>query len=252
MSGADVCVKELFKVYSSADAEPVEVLKGITFDVCAGTTLSVTGPSGSGKSTLLQILGAMEMPSSGDVFVNGSNISQMDEGTRSQFRNREVGFVFQSHYLLPQLSVIDNILVPAWNTRHDREGYIDRAYALLTRVGLGDLDKRLPGQLSGGERQRVAVARALLMSPSLILADEPTGALDQKNTASLMDLLLEMNSVENATLILVTHSGFCADRMQRQLQIIDGVIIGATRMSPYAPCPMPHAPCFKNERKYNK
>ncbi len=224
MSGADVYVKDICKSYETEDADPVEVLKGITFDVHAGSTLAITGPSGSGKSTLLQILGAMEVPSSGDVFVNGSNITQLDVSSCSEFRNREVGFIFQSHYLLPQLSVIDNILVPAWNTRKDREKHIDRAYALLARVGLDAFDRRLPGQLSGGERQRVAVARALLMSPSLILADEPAGALDRKNTESLMKLLLEMNKVENATLLLVTHSEFCADAMQRQIQIVDGVV----------------------------
>lgn len=222
MSGADVYVKELFKSYKTEDADPVEVLKGISFDVHAGATLAVTGSSGSGKSTLLQILGAMEKPSSGDLFINGCNISEMDESARSDFRNREVGFIFQSHYLLPQLSVIDNILVPAWNVRQEKDKYVDRAYALLARVGLASLDKRLPGQLSGGERQRVAVARALLMAPSLILADEPAGALDRKNTESLMELLLEMNMVEKTTLLLVTHSEFCAETMQRQLRIVDG------------------------------
>ena len=224
MSGADVCMKDVFKNYQTENADPVEVLKGITFDVHAGSTLAITGPSGSGKSTLLQILGAMEGPSSGDIYVNGFNIAELDESSRSEFRNKEVGFIFQSHYLLTQLCVIDNILVPSWNAKKDREKYVDRAYALLARVGLEAMDKRLPGQLSGGERQRVAVARALLMSPSLILADEPAGALDRKNTESLMDLLLEINKGENATLVLVTHSGFCADKMQRQIQIVDGMV----------------------------
>lgn len=224
MSGADVLVKDVFKSYKTEDAAPVEVLKGVSFDVHAGATLAITGPSGSGKSTLLQILGAMEASDSGDVVVNGFNIAELDETGRSEFRNKEVGFVFQSHYLLPQLSVIDNILVPSWNISKDRESYVDRAYALLARVGLEALGRRLPGQLSGGERQRVAVARALLMSPSLVLADEPTGALDRKNTESLMELLLEVNKGENATLVLVTHSGFCADKMQRQIQIVDGIV----------------------------
>lgn len=226
MSGADVRVKDLFKSYASGGVAPVEVLKGVTFDVYAGSTLAVIGPSGSGKSTLLQVLGAMEAASGGEITINGTDISQMDASDRGGFRNREVGFVFQSHYLLPQLSVMDNILVPAWNVRKEIEKYIDRAYALLARVGLETLDKRLPGQLSGGERQRVAVARALLMSPSLILADEPTGALDQKNAAELMELLLEINMDEGATLILVTHSPFCADKMRRQIEIIDGKLKG--------------------------
>ena len=164
------------------------------------------------------------MPTAGEVLVNGQNIIGFDTASRAEFRNQEVGFVFQSHYLLPQLSVIDNVLVPAWNSRKESEKHIERAYALLDRVGLSSLEKRLPGQLSGGERQRVAVARALLMEPSLILADEPAGALDRKNTESLIELLKEINSVESATLILVTHSDFCAAAMQRQLHIVDGRI----------------------------
>jgi len=226
MNGADVFVKNLVKSYDCGDAGSVEVLKGVSFDLHAGSTLAVTGPSGSGKSTLLHILGAMERASSGEVMIDGCCISDMDENARSDFRNKEVGFIFQSHYLLPQLSVIDNILVPSWNIRKEREKYVDRAYALLARVGLAAFDKRLPGQLSGGERQRVAVARALLMEPSMILADEPAGALDRKNTESLMELLLEVNKVERATLLMVTHSEFCADIMQRQIRIVDGVLHG--------------------------
>jgi len=224
MSGADISVINLSKFFYNPGVEPVEVLHGLSFDVKAGESLAVTGPSGSGKSTLLQILGALDVPTSGDVLINGRNIVRLNELERTDFRNREMGFVFQAHYLLPQLSVLDNILVPAWNHRKESEKHIERAHALLDRVGLKDFADRLPGQLSGGERQRVAVARALLMEPSLLLADEPTGALDHKNAESLVELLLELNKTERTTLLMVTHSTFCAAQMGRQIEIIDGNI----------------------------
>jgi len=224
MSGADIKVVDLKKSFPVTLSASVDVLKGISFEVLAGDSLAITGSSGSGKSTLLQILGAMEYPDSGGLFVNGHDITRLDESARSEFRNREVGFIFQSHYLLPQLSALDNVLVPTWNSRKESEKHLERAHELLKRVGLGDLTRRLPGQLSGGERQRVAVARALIMEPVLILADEPTGALDRTNTESLMNLLLEINGVEKATLVLVTHSAFCAQQMQREISLLDGVL----------------------------
>jgi len=222
MSGADIKVVNCTKSFPVTESAAVDVLNGISFDLLAGDSLAVTGSSGSGKSTLLQILGAMEYPSSGEVLVNGRDITTLDESARADFRNREVGFIFQSHYLLPQLSALDNVLVPTWNSRRESEKHRERAHQLLERVGLGGFARRLPGQLSGGERQRVAVARALIMAPALILADEPTGALDRTNTESLMKLLLEINSVEKATLVLVTHSAFCAQRMQREITLVDG------------------------------
>ncbi len=224
MSGADISVKGVVKNFGNAGEVPVEVLRGVSFEALAGQTLAVTGPSGSGKSTLLQILGALDPPTSGAVVVNGRDIAVLGEEARADFRNREAGFIFQSHYLLPQLSVIDNVLVPAWNSRRESEKHVERACALLERIGIAALAKRLPGQLSGGERQRVAVARALLMEPSLILADEPTGSLDQKNTEGLIDLLLEINAAEGATLLMVTHSPYCAERMGRRIEIRDGLI----------------------------
>jgi len=224
MSGADLKVVDLTRSFESDQSIPVDVLKGISFNLLAGESLAVTGPSGSGKSTLLQLIGAMEYPDSGEIFINGRDITGLDESERSDFRNREIGFIFQSHYLLPQLSALDNVLVPSWNFNREREMYIERAYALLKQVGLGDLTRRLPGQLSGGERQRVAVARSLIMEPALILADEPAGALDRKNTESLINLLLEIKTQGKASLVMVTHSDFCADAMQRKIQIVDGVV----------------------------
>ncbi len=224
MSGADIRVVNCTKSFPVTESAAVNVLNGISFDLLAGESLAVTGSSGSGKSTLLQILGAMEYPDSGEVYINGRDITRLDERARADFRNREVGFIFQSHYLLPQLSALDNVLVPTWNCRSGGDKHLERAHHLLKRVGLGDFARRLPGQLSGGERQRVAVARALIMAPVLILADEPTGALDRTNTESLMNLLLEINSDEKATLVLVTHSAFCAQRMQREISLLDGVL----------------------------
>jgi lipoprotein-releasing system ATP-binding protein len=222
MSGADIKVSNLMKSFPVTSSASVDVLKGISFDVLAGESLAVTGPSGSGKSTLLQLLGAMEFPGDGEIIINGRDITRLDEAARADFRNREVGFIFQSHYLLPQLTALDNILVPTGNSRKDSDKHIERAHKRLKQVGLSKFGQRLPGQLSGGERQRVAVARALIMEPALILADEPAGALDRTNTESLMNLLLEINNFEKATLVLVTHSEFCAAAMQRKISIVDG------------------------------
>ncbi len=226
MNGASVSVSKIEKVFSGAGPQPLKVLRGISFEVQAGESLSVTGPSGSGKSTLLHIIGALDYPTAGSVLIDGRDISALDESSRVEFRNRKAGFIFQSHYLLPQLTVIDNILVPAWNSRRDCEEHIERAYLLLRRVGLSAFAKRLPGQLSGGERQRVAVARALLMRPALVLADEPTGALDRENAAALIELMLEMNCMEKTTLLMVTHSEYCAEKMERRIEILDGMISG--------------------------
>jgi lipoprotein-releasing system ATP-binding protein len=200
---------------------PVEVLRGVSLHVAAGESLAVTGPSGSGKTTLLQLIGAMDRPDSGEVRVNGRELGGLEEAARAQFRNREVGFIFQAHHLLPQLTALENVLVPAWGSaaREERHG---RAAHLLARVGLGERLSHFPGQLSGGERQRVAVARALVMSPCLVLADEPTGALDQTAARALVDLLLELNGEEQTTLIMVTHAEACAQRMGRRVTLANG------------------------------
>ena len=219
--GADVVMENVVRTFAMPDSLPVEVLRGVTLRVAAGETLAVTGPSGSGKTTLLQILGAMDRPDAGEVSVNGRDLGGLDEGARSVFRNREVGFVFQAHHLLPQLTAFENILVPAWAGKVNGE-QVERARQLLDRVGLRDRMSHFPGQLSGGERQRVALARALVMSPCLILADEPTGALDQANAHALIDFLLELNAEAHATLIVVTHAEACAQRMERRVRLENG------------------------------
>ena len=219
--GADVQVMSVIRTFTIPGGVPVEVLRGVSFKVAAGESVAVTGPSGSGKTTLLQIIGAMDRPDSGEVRVNGRELGGLNEGARSIFRNRELGFVFQAHHLLPQLTAFENVLVPAWGIASIAE-VAEQATRLLKRVGLGERLFHFPGQLSGGERQRVAVARALVMSPSLVLADEPTGALDQKAAHELIDLLLELNREERTTLIVVTHAEACSQRMARQIFLKDG------------------------------
>ena len=187
--------------------ETITVLDGLDLEIGDGSAVAVVGPSGSGKTTLLNVLGAMLPPTSGEVAVGGQNISGLSEKEAAKFRNRELGFVFQQHHLLPQLTVLENVLIPrlagGWDEK-ERETRA-RAEALLERVGLGHRLTHLPSALSGGEKQRVAVARALINEPSLILADEPTGALDHETGQKVTDLLLEVQQEKGVTLIVVTH-----------------------------------------------
>lgn len=219
--GADVAVENVFRTYATPGGVPVEVLRGVSLHVPAGESLAVTGPSGSGKTTLLQLIGALDLPDRGEVRVNGRELGGLDEAARGAFRNREVGFVFQAHHLLPQLTALENVLVPAWAGKTD-EASVASAKRLLERVGLGSRMTHFPGQLSGGERQRVALARALIMEPCLLLADEPTGALDHQNAEALIDLLVELNRESGTTLIVVTHAQGCASRMGRRVTLTDG------------------------------
>jgi lipoprotein-releasing system ATP-binding protein len=223
--GADVLVENVVRTFVSPAGVPVEVLRGVTLRAAAGESVAVTGPSGSGKTTLLQLIGAMDRADAGEVRVNGRELGGMDEAARAGFRNREVGFVFQAHHLLPQLTALENVLVPAW-TSAVGDAVVARARDLLERVGLRERASHFPGQLSGGERQRVALARALVLSPCLILADEPTGALDQVSARALVDLLLELNREEQATLLVVTHAEACASRMGRRVRLENGKLEG--------------------------
>lgn len=222
--GADVRLEGVTRTFRGPGGEPVEVLRGVDLHVSAGESVAVTGPSGSGKTTLLQLIGALDCPDAGVVRVNGRDLSSLDEAARLRFRNREVGFIFQAHHLLPQLSALENVLVPAW-AAENRDGLRARAVRLLERVGLGGRLNRFPGQLSGGERQRVAVARALVMTPCLVLADEPTGALDQEAARALVELLLELNAEERVTLLTVTHAEACARRMARRVELSGGRVV---------------------------
>lgn len=208
------------KQYDSAGA-PTPVLKGVDLRVEAGETLAIVGPSGCGKSTLLNLIGALDQPTSGDICFKNQDLRELSAAELAEFRNRSIGFVFQSHHLLPQCSALENVLVPTLvNKQAERPR--ERAMQLLERVGLADRMTYKPGLLSGGERQRVAVVRAFVNRPSLLLADEPTGSLSREGAEDLARLMLELNREEGLTLIVVTHSVAVAQRMDRVLELSDG------------------------------
>lgn len=217
-------LENVHKEYPSpSGAEPAIVLRGVNLTASAGERLAIVGPSGCGKSTLLNIIGALDVPTSGDALIEGRSLASLDEQERARFRNRTIGFIFQSHHLLPQCSALENVLVPA--LVHESPIYSstrERAQRLLDRVGLGHRVTHRPGQLSGGERQRVAVVRSLINQPSIVLADEPTGSLDRRSADELSQLLLELNREEGVALIVVTHAMDLAKRMERVYELIDG------------------------------
>ena len=218
-------LSEVVKSFRRGDSS-VSVLKGISISIGEGESVAVVGPSGSGKSTLLNIVGTLDQPDSGSVVVDGEKVDSMDELALADFRNQRLGFIFQSHHLLPQCTVLENVLVPSLASRDPRVRIeaIERAPGLLKRVGLDHRMGHRPGQLSGGECQRVAVVRALINSPKLLLADEPTGALDQQSADALSELLLELNREDGVTLIVVTHSLELAAKMGRTLDLQDGAL----------------------------
>lgn len=217
----------LSKQYPSAEgAAPLYILKEVSIDIAQGESVAIIGPSGSGKSTLLNVLGTLDRPSGGKVTFAGRDLTQLDEHALATLRNREIGFIFQSHHLLPQCTVLENVLVPtlAKGSPHGSES-VERAKRLLQRVGLSERLSHQPGQLSGGERQRVAVVRALINQPKLVLADEPTGALDRASADNLAQVLVELNKEEGVTLIVVTHAPDLASKMQRVLELQDGKLV---------------------------
>lgn len=219
---------DVTRQYQTAEGvTPLLVLSKITLEISAGESVAIIGPSGSGKSTLLNIIGTLDKPTSGKVFLDGEDLSAHAEEKLAEIRNRQIGFIFQAHHLLPQCTVLENVLVPtlAAKDKSFRDGAKERGVQLLKRVGLGERLTHRPGQLSGGERQRVAVVRALINRPKLLLADEPTGALDRTSSQQLAQLLTELNREEKVTLILVTHALDLADKMQRKLELKDGKLI---------------------------
>lgn len=211
-------VKTLSKQFTSV-AETLHVLQEVELEMSAGQNVSIVGPSGCGKSTLLYILGTLDQPSSGQVTLDSVDPFTLSPSALARFRNRSIGFIFQDHHLLPQLSVSENVLLPALANGTPSREQIDRAGELIDSVGLGDRQRHLPSQLSGGERQRVAVARALLNRPKLLLADEPTGNLDEDNTRRIAELLFELPRRDGAMLVVVTHSPWLAKQAQRQLRL---------------------------------
>ncbi len=222
-------LEEVCKSYDSVvDGPPVRVLDRISLVIEQGESAAIAGPSGSGKSTLLNIIGTLDGPTQGRVFLRDQDLAQLDEIQLAAVRNRQIGFIFQAHHLLPQCTVLENVLVPTLAATESAQcqSAPERARRLLDRVGLGGRIDHRPGQLSGGERQRVAVVRALINQPELLLADEPTGALDRAAAEELARLLIELNREEGVTLILVTHAPDLAARMKRVFQLQDGRLMG--------------------------
>ena len=210
---------ELDNIYKKYDVPsgkaPLTVLSNISLHIERGETIAVVGPSGSGKSTLLNIMGALDKPTSGSVIFDGKNLAEMSENELAYIRNTEIGFIFQLHHLLPQCTVLENVLIPTipQNKKRSNRELQNRAKKLLGEVGLENHFDYFPAQLSGGELQRVAVVRALINRPKLLLADEPTGSLDQTSAHNLGQILIDLNRAENVTLIVVTHSHDLAERM---------------------------------------
>jgi len=203
----------------------LDVLKGVNLRVAWGETLAIIGESGSGKTTLLQILGGLDLPSSGDIRITGQSLASLSDAARGTLRNRALGFVYQFHHLLPEFSALENVAMPLLVRRTPVADAEREARWFLERVGLGSRLTHRPAQLSGGERQRAAVARALVTRPQLVLADEPTGNLDGRNARSVLELMLELNRELGTSLVLVTHSTEIAARMQRVLTLQDGQLL---------------------------
>ena len=225
MSKALVEVRGVSKSFRTGDHK-VRVLDEVHLSVAAQESVAIVGPSGSGKSTLLNLLGTLDQPDQGTIVIDGKNLAMMAGDELAKFRNLNIGFVFQSHHLLPHLTVLENVLVPVLAQASEvGEEILLRATQLLQRVGLADREKHLPGRLSGGERQRVAVVRALINQPRLILADEPTGALDRVSAAEVGRLLLELNREHGITLIVATHSEELAARLDRVISMENGTLV---------------------------
>lgn len=221
-------IKNVSKQYKMQGGEGKhEVLKDVSLSINSGDSLAIVGPSGSGKSTLLNVIGALDKPSSGDVFFNGEPIWDWNENQLAFFRNNHVGFVFQLHHLLPQLTLIENILVPLipGKNKSKMKTASSRAMELLKLVGLDDKIRQRPGQLSVGECQRAAVVRALINNPEFILADEPTGSLDQQSAENLGELLAEINKIQEVAVIVVTHSEGLAKKMDSIYRLDDGKLV---------------------------
>ena len=215
-------MRNICKSYIMGEEE-LEVLHNINLSVSSGEFLSILGPSGSGKSTMMNIIGCLDVPTSGTYFLSGNDINHLNEVELARVRNREIGFVFQSFYLLPRMTALQNVELPLIYSGLSYQQRQRRAKEILEKVGLGDKVKNLPNQLSGGQQQRVAIARALVTEPSILLADEPTGALDQKTGIQVMELFEEINA-EGRTIIMITHDTAIAQRAKRVVQILDGRI----------------------------
>ncbi len=224
LSNPLISVEDLCKSFKTGDT-CVDILKGVNFDLDAGETVAIVGASGIGKSTLLHILGTLDRPDSGTLLFQGKDVFNIDNGKLAKFRNESIGFVFQFHHLLPEFSAIENVMMPALIKGMSKESAIKAAEAMLVRMGLKDRLHYRVGKLSGGEQQRVALARALVLKPAVLLADEPTGDLDSKNSNQVHDLLLELNREFCMTLVVVTHNMELASYMSHSVTIINGQLV---------------------------
>lgn len=223
MSDWVVDAKDVTKIYHMGDIE-VAALNGVSVQIARSEVISIMGPSGSGKSTLMNILGCLDRPTAGEYLLDGEAVSKMSDDQLSNIRNRKVGFVFQSFNLLPRQSALSNVVLPMRYAGHSNGKTHARAREALEAVGLGDRTHHRPKELSGGQQQRVAIARALVNDPAIILADEPTGALDSRSGKEIMELLLNLNRERGTTLIFVTHDPRVAEMTQRVIHIQDGLI----------------------------
>jgi ABC-type lipoprotein export system ATPase subunit len=219
-------IKGLKKDFSNA-GEILNILKGVDFDLGFSETVSIMGESGSGKSTFLNLIGGLDSSSSGSILFEGNEITELAEDDLHQFRNKKIGFIFQSHYLLEEFDAVENVMIPyLMNTYNKREAR-ERSCRLLEAVGMGERLTHHPSQLSGGEKQRIAIARAFINDPPLILADEPTGNLDEKNSGKVLELLFGIASAEKRALIMVTHSKHISGMTMRSLILEDGILKNA-------------------------
>jgi len=218
-----IALRNLTKEYVDGP-RVVRVLTGLDLDIGPGERVAIVGESGVGKSTLLHILGTLDRPTSGEVWFDGEDLATKSDHELAHFRNREVGFIFQFHHLLPDFTAVENVMMPALISGTGRDAACQRATELLRRVGLSERLEHKPGELSGGEQQRVAVARAIIQEPRVVLADEPTGNLDPSTAAGVQDLLIELNAERRLTLVIVTHSATLAGAMDRTLRLAAGRI----------------------------
>ena len=222
--------KELLRVENlrhsfTEGSQKTEVLKGVSLQVCASETTAIVGPSGCGKSTLLYLLGLLDRPESGKIFLNNSEVSSSTEKTRTALRNTSIGFIFQFHFLIKELTVIENVALPLRKFGADAKESKERSFVVLEKLGLAEKAQRFANKLSGGEQQRVAIARAMVNSPSLILADEPTGNLDTENSENVFSVLQELAEIENLGVLIVTHNSELAAKTNKLIQMKDGLII---------------------------